>query len=459
MENFITGYPGHESEHRASMLSVLGKEKSDHFFDKFLEYFFTDKDAEFFASNGLNCLRLPMNYRHFEDDMNPRVLKENCFKHVDRVVALCAKHKIYTILDLHALPGGQNPDWHSDNTTNHAAFWDHKDFQDRVIWLWQEIAKRYKDNAWVAGYNPMNEPCDPLHHRLPVYYDRIEKAIREVDSEHILWLDGNTFSMEWRYFEHILPNCVYALHDYTMMGFPKGETFTGSSEQKSKLERQFLRKAEFMNEHKTPIWNGEWGPVYANPLLDKDHESINAARYNVLDEQLRIYDKYKIHWSIWLYKDIGVQGMLHLDPSSKYLKIIAPFLEKKRALQLDAWGRYPSKQVEDLIDPLVAWIDKNAPTSKDQYPTPWATERQLTRIVNQLWLSKCLSDEFAELFRGMSMEDLEECAKSFHFDQCLQREGLNKALQAHAEVEGIDKDWVRPMEAANGGAKDTLELD
>ena len=463
MENFITGYPGHESEHRASMLKVLGKEKCDFYFDKFLEYFFMEEDAEFFASKGLNCLRLPMNYRHFEDDMNPRVLKENCFKHVDRVIDLCAKYKIYTILDLHALPGGHNPDWHSDNVTNVPSFWDHKDFHDRVVWLWQQLATRYKDNPWVAGYNPINEPCDPLHYRLPAFYDRIEKAIREIDQNHILWLDGNTFSMEWRYFDHILPNCVYALHDYTMMGFPKGEQYKGTAEQKSKLESQFLRKAEFMDKHKTPIWNGEFGPVYANPLLDADHETVNAARFNVLDQQLSVYDKYKIHWSIWLYKDIGVQGMVHLDLKSKYMKTIASFLEKKRALQLDAWGRYPSKQVEDVINPLVDWIDQNAPASKDQYPTPWVTERQITRLINQIWMSKCFSDEFAELFAGMSMEDLEECASSFRFEECLQRDGLNKILEAHAEVPKLSKDWVRPaMMEANGhadGKETKLELD
>lgn len=42
-----------------------------------------------------------------------------------------------------------------------------------------------------------------------------------------------------------------------MMGFPKGEKFVGSPEQKSKLERQFQRKAEFMYKFKTPIWNGK----------------------------------------------------------------------------------------------------------------------------------------------------------------------------------------------------------
>jgi aryl-phospho-beta-D-glucosidase BglC (GH1 family) len=111
MENFITGYPGHEKQHRAAMLKVLGKENYDYFFDRFLTYFFTEDDAKFFASLGLNCLRIPFNYRHFEDDMNPKVLKTEGFKQLDRVVEACAKHGVYTILDLHAVPGSQNPDW------------------------------------------------------------------------------------------------------------------------------------------------------------------------------------------------------------------------------------------------------------------------------------------------------------------------------------------------------------
>ncbi|KAF2456902.1 putative glucanase [Lineolata rhizophorae] len=460
MENFITGYPGHESQHRAAMRKALGNERYEFFFDKWLEYFFTEADAEFFASKGLNCLRIPFNYHHFEDDMNPRVLKTEGFKHLDRVVDACAKHKVYTVLDMHTVPGCQNPDWHSDNLTNYAAFWDHKDFQDRTIWLWEELAKRYKDNPWVAGYNPINEPCDPLHYRLPAFYDRIEKAIRAIDPEHILWLDGNTWAMEWKFFDKTLPNCVYALHDYSSMGFPKGEQYAGTAEQNAKLERQFLRKAEFMNKHETPIWNGEFGPVYANPELDGGPAvaaETNERRYNLLDQQLRLYDKYKIHWSIWLYKDVGVQGMIHTDPNSKWNRTIAPFAARKRALQLDAWGRYPSKQVEDVIDPLVAWIDSVAPASKNMYPTNWATERQITRLINQLWLSACVQDEFAALFKDMSFEELEECARSFHFDKCVQREGLNKALEAHATVGEVAQGFVRASVGGPGGGGDAKD--
>jgi hypothetical protein len=126
--------------------------------------------------------------------------------------------------------------------------------------------------------------------------------------------------------------------------------------------------------------------------------------------------------------------MIHTNPDSKYMRTIAPFLARKRALQLDAWGRYPSAESEAVISPLVEWIDKVAPNSKDQYPTPWATERQMTRIINQIWLATCLQDEFASLFKDMSLAALDECARSFAFENCLQREGLNRAMEEHAKI-------------------------
>lgn len=242
--------------------------------------------------------------------------------------------------------------------------------------------------------------------------------------------------MEWRGFETVLPNCVYSLHDYSAMGFPKGELYTGTDEQKRKLEQQFLRKAQFMQKHGTPIWNGEFGPVYADAALDDDAQKVNQARYDVLAEQLCIYDKYKIHWNIWLYKDIGLQGMVHTSPSSPYMKTIASFLARKRELQTDAWGRRPAPGPEAVIDPLVKWIDEKVPSSKGQYPTPWATERQITRLVLQLWVAGCLQEEFASLFKGMDYDELEACAKSFAFGECVQREGLNRTLEEHAEIRG-----------------------
>lgn len=50
-----------------------------------------------------------------------------------------------------------------------------------------------------------------------MFYERVEKAIRAVDPNHILWLDGNTFAMDFKAFKSTLPNCVYALHDYAVV--------------------------------------------------------------------------------------------------------------------------------------------------------------------------------------------------------------------------------------------------
>lgn len=332
---------------------------------------------------------------------------------------------------MHTVPGGQNVDWHSDNPTNYAAFWEYKDHQDRTVWLWEQIAARYQGNPWVAGYNPLNEPCDPEHTRLPAFYKRIEKAIRAVDPDHILWLDGNTFAMEWKGFDAVLPNCVYSMHDYSAMGFPTGQRYKGTPEQKELLERQFLRKAEFMRRNSTAIWNGEFGPVYADPRTDADADSINEERYNLLGDQLRIYDKYRIHWSIWLYKDIGLQGMIHTKPNSKWNTTIQPFLDKKNRLWLDSWGRRPSPEPAAALKPLVQWIDQVSPTAKETYPTPWNTERHLLRAVFQTFLAASFVDEFAELFRGMDEGDLEALARSFHFEECEQRRGLNEMLKNH----------------------------
>ncbi|KAF4458223.1 murein transglycosylase [Fusarium albosuccineum] len=214
MENFITGHPGTESSTRAAMLPALGQEKYDYFFDRFLYHFFTEDDAKFLQTLGINSLRLAFSYKHFEDDMNPRQLTEGGFKHLDRVIDLCSSHGIYTILDMHTAPGCQNQDWHSDNHTSYAAFWDFKDHQDRTVWLWEALARRYKDNPWIAGYNLLNEPCDSQQTRVAAFCERCEKAIRKLDPNHLLFLNGNTFAIEWKGFTSILLNIVYAIYNY-----------------------------------------------------------------------------------------------------------------------------------------------------------------------------------------------------------------------------------------------------
>ncbi|MCX5254816.1 hypothetical protein OOK27_11610 [Streptomyces canus] len=43
---------------------VLGERRYQLFFDRLLTVFFDEADAALLASKGVNCLRLPVNYRH-----------------------------------------------------------------------------------------------------------------------------------------------------------------------------------------------------------------------------------------------------------------------------------------------------------------------------------------------------------------------------------------------------------
>ncbi|SPO00323.1 related to endoglucanase [Cephalotrichum gorgonifer] len=443
MENFISGFSGHEHEHRAQMASVLGADKAAFFFDRLIHHWFTDADAAYFASLGLNCIRIPFNYRHFIDDMNPGVIKPEGFALLDRCVEICARHNLFVVLDLHAVPGGQNQDWHSDSGISRAMFWDFKDHQDRAIQLWEALAAHYKGNPVVAGYNPLNEPADPHKTasgadgaRLVAWYEKAEKAIRAVDPDHMLFVDGNTYAMDFRAFpERPLPNTVYAIHDYSFFGFPIGEQYEGTQEQKDKLRAQLLRKIEFMREKGVPVWNGEFGPVYQDERKEgAEGVEVNKKRFAMLEEQLKLYREYGISWSIWLYKDIGYQGMVYVDPESAYMRLIRPFVEKKQRLGLDFWGVVNKDGVKHLYEPFAAGLKEMIPEAyrNTRYPRIWTFERQLERVVRECLLSEYVGWEMAELFRGKGEEELEELAGSFAFEKCKMREELNEILRKDA---------------------------
>ncbi|KAF5587807.1 endoglucanase C [Fusarium subglutinans] len=417
MENFITGYAGHEHQHRQQMVEVMGEEKADFFFDRLLYHFFTDSDAAYFALLGLNCIRIPFNYRHFIDDMDPDNLKKSGFDWLDRCVDICGRHNLYAVLDLHAVPGRQNQDWHSDSGLSRAAFWDFKDHQDRAIQLWKALATHYKGNTVIAGYNLLNEPADETktssgHHgaKLVKWYERAEKEVRAIDPDHMIFIDGNTYAMDFRAFpENPLPNAVYACHDYSFYGFPLGEQYEGTDEQNTKLRKSFERKVQFMREKNVPIWNGEFGPVYQNEHMEGDEAiKTNAKRFNLLQEQLAIYRETDVNWSIWLYKDVGYQGMVYADPESPYMRLIAPFIAKKQRLGLDFWGVVNKDGVKHLYEPFIQGLKEEVLEKyrDTKYPKIWTFERQFERVIRECLMSEYVGWELAELFRDKSKEEL-----------------------------------------------------
>jgi endoglucanase len=422
MENFIDGYPANEEAMREGLLEVLGEKKYNLFFDTFLKSYFTESDAEYIHSLGLNLVRIPINYHLFEDDMNPRVIKEEAFEHLDRVIDLCAKHHIYTIIDLHALPGFQNQHWHSDNPTHKALFWKHKDFQDRALHLWEVIAERYKNQSWVAGYDLINEPAEPTGKKLFPYYKRLQEAIRKIDPNHILFLEGDRYATDFDSFTEVWDNAVYTNHDYAVPGFISGEDYPGYTlsryYDKDTLEHDFLKKSEFMLSNHVPIWVGEFGPVYTgNPVKDK-------MRYQILKDQLAYYNKYKVSWCIWLYKDMGLQAIMHQNENTPYMKMVSAFLLKKDSLGADAWGS-TDKNIRHVIEPLEELFKKEFPGYN---PYPKGQRSQINLMVRHILIAEALVPEYCHLFKDLSDEELTALAQSFRFENYVKRKRLEDIL-------------------------------
>jgi len=420
MENFIDGYPANEETMREGLLEVLGEEKYNLFFDHFLRSYFTEPDAEYIHSLGLNLVRIPVNYHLFEDDMNPRVIKEGAFEHLDRVIDLCAKHRIYTIIDLHALPGYQNQHWHSDNPTHRALFWKHKDFQDRVVHLWEVIAERYKDQPWIAGYDLINEPADPTGKKVFPYYRRLRDAIRKVDPDHILFIEGDRYAKDFSSFTEVWDNVVYTNHDYAAPGF--GGDYPGHVRgryvNRDTIEQDFLGKSTFMLNHHVPIWVGEFGPLYTG-IPEEDE-----MRYQVLKDQLAYFDKYKVSWCIWLYKDMGLHAIMHQNENTPYMKLVSAFLARKDSLGADAWGS-TDKNIRQVIAPLEEMFNKEF---SEYNPYPSGQEREIRQLVRHILISEALVPEYCNLFRDLSDDELISLAQSFRYENYVKRERLEDIL-------------------------------
>jgi hypothetical protein len=278
----------------------------------------------------------------------------------------------------------------------------------------------------------MNEPGDPKQVDLQAFYSRVEKAIREVDPDHILYIDGNLYAADFSAFKEVLPNSVYAIHDYANMGFPAGEPYVGKQEQNDFLQKSYERKVRFMKERGVPIWNGEFGPVYASPE-EANNETINSQRYNLLGQQLSIYKKDEISWSIWLYKDIGFQGMVYASPDTAYMRLLKPFLAKKKRLGLDKWGR-DDTHVGHVYEPVIKHFKEEIPAEllNKRYPQHWRIEGHIHRVLREMLFSEILTWEYASYFKDKTMEELDELAASFKLENCVKREGLNEILRADA---------------------------
>ncbi len=429
MEHFVTGFVGTESLMRQAVRETLGEDRYRRFFDRLLDVFFTEEDAAFLESCGINSIRIGFNYRHFEDDLEPFVLKPEGLARLDRVVELCAKHNIAAILDFHALPGGQNAGWHSDNPTHIALLWKYRHFQDRVVWLWVQIADHYKDNVWVAGYNLLNEPADDTGEAVGPFYERLVAAVRAVDPHHMLFVDGNRYATEFDFFGEPWPNTVYTCHDYAVAGLRRDGVYPGTTEgqwfDKTTIEEKFLSRTEYARSTGTPLYVGEFAPIYTGD------EARDAELFRLLDDQLEIYRRHGSGWCTWMYKDVGRQGLTSVTADSPYRRRFGDFITRKQRLATDAWGQDYS-QVQSVVGPVVDLVNREF---HEYEGYPWGNEYWVHTLVPHIAFSQPMVRQYAELFRGLDDSALDDLADSFGFANCAVREGLRERLTADTALD------------------------
>ena len=343
MEDFVNGFPGAEHILRETMARIAGTERARAFFDGWLAHFFTEVDVAKMAALGANVLRFPFNYRHFERDDRPFEYLDDGFQRLEQAVDWCARHGLYVILDCHAAQGWHNPDWHADSAHMQVLLFTHRHFQDRYVALWREIACRFADNPAVAGYALLNEPVTRIEYERydPSYFDwdglnnvyqRAAAAIREVDREHMLFLEGDNFSSEYAELDVSFDdNIVLSLHNYIEATDCDGE-YPGIVDNeywdKERVAQRFHEHSgtRFAHQHGLPVLVGEFGALIDIP----EAQAVN--RIAAMRDQIETYEAAGVHWTVWTLKDIGIRrGVFHLNSESEYRQLIEPILQARRA--------------------------------------------------------------------------------------------------------------------------------
>ena len=294
------GLPQHVM--RQKMTELIGPQRTSEFYTAWLDNDVTKADIDFMAASGFNSVRLPMHYELFtpavEDEpvRGKITFKEDGFKRIDALLKWCADNHIYLILDLHAAPGGQGNDLPiADRDPAKPSLWDGPQNQDKMVALWAELARRYKDSPWIGGYDLLNEPnwgfqsntdthgCSETGNApLSALYARTIKAVRAVDTNHLIFVEGNCWGNNYK---GMTPNwdgnLALSFHKYW------NNTTPDTIQEYVNLRDQFNK----------PLWNGESGE--------------NSNEWFAAD--IRMVESRDIGWSWWPLKKFGINNPLQID--------------------------------------------------------------------------------------------------------------------------------------------------
>lgn len=419
LENFMLGTPGVEQKLRKYLYEYGGKEKAEFFFEKFLEIFIQEEDIAFLKEIGCDHVRVPFNYRLFENDGNPMKFKKEGFRHIDRLIALCRKYGLYVVLDLHAAQGYQNRDWHSDNDTGWTGLFDNEFHQKRLAALWEFIADHYKEEEVIAGYEIMNEPVcvnDMEVAQLNRIHKAACKAIRETGSRQLVFIEGNLWGRSFKDFEDPWDdNLVASIHYYSNLAL-FNHPYPAWTAQEVYYDKAFHRQQmdirdEYARKFDLPVWVSEFGMIY--------NTRYNEDKKRLLADQLDIFRERGYGWAQWGYKDIGNMGLVICDPDGPWMRFVSEFIRKKVRFRSDFDPM--STGTWDLMDLL-------RPHIKEGFGNRAAeVEDEVKRNLSALLADELCKDLCNSLAR-MPSSDLEDLLSSFSFERCLIREDWKELI-------------------------------
>ncbi len=403
IEDYMIGLPWTEWKIREQFRRVLGEESYSAFFNAYMESYIAEADISFLAKQGFNFVRLPFNYRHFESDLAPGQWLEDGFRRLDGAVSLCRKHNLWVLLDLHAAPGAQARDQNAGSAYGEAYLWNHKQFMDRAAALWKELARRYKGDSTIAGYNLLCEPVTSNVPLLNAFYRQVIRAIREVDSNHIIALDPNRWAKDISTLQDSLfedPQVIPSIHHYYSddAAFAQLLTYPGSVNGKvcdrAALERTLDGKHDEPRIHR-PTMVGEFG-------VDITGSQPFATQLAITHDLISIFEEKGWGWSMWCYKDLFQMGFVNprVDTPWKQFLDSPPIVGFFRNYQ----------QIAPSFTESVSKILFDTDIEQD-------TREQWAREVARDFDPPAL-DFVLRRLKGKSPDELAAMARSFAFESC-----------------------------------------
>jgi len=271
--------------------------------EKFRDNFITESDFKQVAAWGMNCVRLPFHYKIAAD--------KKTIHYLDQAIAWAKKHKVYLMLDLHAAPGAQNHDWHSDSL-GPAELWTKSANRRKTYELWQMLADRYKDEPIIAGYDVLNEAVLHDADLLNEFYRETIKAIRKVDRNHILFIEGKHWAQQIDVLDDFKDdNWVYSIHFYEPPEFTFNYVpflkYPSEACNKDVLRRRMEGYAHFAQKKERPVHVGEFGVNYRQGCFNE---------HLYVKDELKCFNDLGFHWTYWTYK--AVKNCMHPDGVYSY---------------------------------------------------------------------------------------------------------------------------------------------